>query len=153
MRIKINFFIIFVYKKIEILIICYTYNKNKTITSALLYKTEMTSKLPQIVVASSPRPKTSEIGGQRTKKPQKVVASLSSKTDEEKDDMPKFKKISDDISKRIQQGRTRLGLTQKQLAEKVSLLTNVIADYETGKAIHNRAEIQKILSVLESNAK
>lgn len=74
----------------------------------------------------------------------------------------KFKKIDSDDPKppqtlnhsvkiRIQQGRVAKKLTQKQLAQKLNLPVQIIAEYESGKAIPNRQILSKIGRVIGIN--
>ena len=56
----------------------------------------------------------------------------------------KHQKISSELSKRIQQGRLSKGLTQKQLANRLSIPVNEINEMENGKFIYNGQKISKI---------
>ena len=58
-------------------------------------------------------------------------------------------KISADIRKQIQQKRSALGLTQKQLAQKVNFPVSIINEIETGKAIYNPQQINKLKRFLK----
>ena len=60
----------------------------------------------------------------------------------------KHKKIDKELSKKIQQARLSKGLTQKDLANKLSLQTNIINDIECGRAIYNGQQISKIKRIL-----
>lgn len=51
----------------------------------------------------------------------------------------------------IQQGRVANKLTQKQLAHKLNLPVQTIAEYESGKAIPNRQILSKIGRVIGIN--
>lgn len=51
--------------------------------------------------------------------------------------------------KRIRQARKEKGLTQKQLAEKVSVHQNAIGEYERGEVIPSFAVMVKISEVLD----
>jgi len=54
------------------------------------------------------------------------------------------KKITNELRVQIQQGRASKGLTQKQLANSVNLPQSVINEIESGKAIYNYVQINKI---------
>ena len=59
------------------------------------------------------------------------------------------KKVSPELRKQIQQGRSALKWKQKDLAQKTNLPVSVINDIETGKAIYNPQHINKIKRVLK----
>ena len=59
------------------------------------------------------------------------------------------KKVSPELRKQIQQGRSALKLKQKDLAQKTNLPVSVINDIETGKAIYNPQHINKIKRILK----
>jgi putative transcription factor len=54
------------------------------------------------------------------------------------------KKIPNELRGQIQRGRASKGLTQKQLANSVNLPQSVINEIESGKAIYNHVQINKI---------
>jgi ribosome-binding protein aMBF1 (putative translation factor) len=118
----------------------------------------MQPRKPQIVVATA-RPQTVNTTGQHARKPQVVVAksnignTSTYQSKDDNDDIPKLKTVRQDLTKRIQQERTALGWTQKDLATKAQVQLAVVNEYESGKAINNQAEIQKILKALEAGAK
>ena len=56
----------------------------------------------------------------------------------------KHKKVSPELRKQLQQTRSSMGLTQKQLSQRVNFPVSVINDIETGKAIYNHQQINKI---------
>ena len=58
-------------------------------------------------------------------------------------------KISPELRKQIQQKRSSLGLTQKQLAQRVNFPVSIINEIETGKAIYNPQQINKIKRFLK----
>jgi len=60
----------------------------------------------------------------------------------------KHKKIDPELSKKIQQGRLSKGLTQKQLATKLSIPVNVINEMECGKFIHDGQKLSKVKRAL-----
>ncbi|KAJ7410888.1 Endothelial differentiation-related factor 1 like protein [Pitangus sulphuratus] len=53
-------------------------------------------------------------------------------------------RVSLEVGKVIQQGRQSKGLTQKDLATKINEKPQVIADYESGRAIPNNQVMGKI---------
>lgn len=112
----------------------------------------MQQRKPQIVVATN-RPQTANSTQQYIRKPQVVVASSANKVEDEKDDTPKLKAVRQDLSRRIQQERTALGWTQKELATNACVQLVVVNEYESGKALNNQTEIQKILKALEAGAR
>ena len=65
----------------------------------------------------------------------------------------KHKKVEQSISKLVQQVRTQKGMTQKELANKVSLSPAIINEIESGKAKYNPAHMNKIKRVLNINMK
>ena len=56
----------------------------------------------------------------------------------------KHQKISKELSKQIQQGRLSKGLTQKQLANQLSIPINEINQMESGQYLNNRQKISKV---------
>jgi ribosome-binding protein aMBF1 (putative translation factor) len=66
----------------------------------------------------------------------------------EKGDL-KHQKIDPKLSKEIQKHRLSMGLTQKQLANKLSIPSKLINDIETGKALYNGQQISKIKRFLK----
>ncbi len=58
------------------------------------------------------------------------------------------KKVDLKLSVRIQQARTKAGLTQKDLALKINEKTTVVNEYESGKAIPSNAVISKMEKAL-----
>jgi ribosome-binding protein aMBF1 (putative translation factor) len=61
----------------------------------------------------------------------------------------KHKKVSLELRTEIQQKRSLLKYTQKDLANKINLPVNIINDIETGKAMYNPSHIQKIKRILK----
>ena len=59
------------------------------------------------------------------------------------------KKVSPELRKQIQQGRSALKWKQKDLAQRTNLPISVINDIETGKAIYNPQHINKIKRILK----
>ena len=53
-------------------------------------------------------------------------------------------KITNELRSLIQKGRCSKGLTQKELANRINLPASVINDIESGKAIYNHVQINKI---------
>ena len=62
----------------------------------------------------------------------------------------KVKLTSSDIGKQIQDKRNSKGLSQKDLAQKVSVVPKIIIEIESGKAKHNPQLINKINRILNS---
>ena len=56
----------------------------------------------------------------------------------------KHQKISKELSKKIQQGRLSKGLTQKQLANQLSIPINEINQMENGQFMYNGQKIRKV---------
>tara|TARA_B100000579_G_scaffold46979_3_gene32790 strand:- start:199 stop:549 length:351 start_codon:yes stop_codon:yes gene_type:complete len=56
----------------------------------------------------------------------------------------KHKKIDTTLSKKIQQGRLSKNLTQKQLANRLSIPVNEINEMECGRFIYNGQKISKV---------
>jgi len=67
----------------------------------------------------------------------------------EKGEKLNHKKIDKELSHKIQKARLSKGLTQKQLANQLSLPDKVINEIETGKAIYNGQQIGKIKRFLK----
>ena len=61
----------------------------------------------------------------------------------------KHKKIDNELRISIQNARLSMGLTQKQLANKLSIPDKLINEIETGKAKYNGAQISKIKRFLK----
>ena len=59
------------------------------------------------------------------------------------------KKVGMELRKQIQQKRSSLGMTQKQLAQRVNFPVSIINEIETGKAIYNPQQINKIKRFLK----
>lgn len=71
----------------------------------------------------------------------------SAKLDRETEELH-HEKVSLDVGRLIQQGRTEKKLTQKDLATKINEKPQVIMDYESGRAIPNNQILGKIERVL-----
>jgi len=65
----------------------------------------------------------------------------------------KIKKTPAEIGKIIQGRRTAMGLTQKELAQRINIPAKTILEIESGKAKHNPQVISKIKRALELTAK
>ena len=68
----------------------------------------------------------------------------------DKTEIGKIKKLDHKIGKVIAQKRTQLKLSQKQLAQRINIKPEIIAQYESGKANPNQnllMRLQKILGV------
>tara|TARA_B100000795_G_C22451241_1_gene305659 strand:- start:21 stop:428 length:408 start_codon:yes stop_codon:yes gene_type:complete len=73
---------------------------------------------------------------------------VNSKKMEEATEVFKIAKISTEVRKAIQKGRTGKSLTQKELATKINVKSTIINDYESGKAIPNNYVLGKMEKVL-----
>ena len=79
-----------------------------------------------------------------------IATSGSSSATTRKDDSDKQLKVSAKFfSKAVQQARMAKGMSQKDLASKVNVKTQVMGDYESGKAVPNGQIISKIEKTLE----
>uniref|UniRef100_A0A8C6KA92 Endothelial differentiation related factor 1 n=1 Tax=Nothobranchius furzeri TaxID=105023 RepID=A0A8C6KA92_NOTFU len=74
---------------------------------------------------------------------QHLVTKNTAKLDRETEELH-HDRVPLEVGKVIQQGRQEKGLTQKDLATKINEKPQVIADYETGKAIPNNQVMGKI---------
>ena len=54
------------------------------------------------------------------------------------------------IQKAIQQSRLACKMSQKELAKQLNVTTNVIVDYENGKAVPNNAFIAKMEKIMNT---
>lgn len=81
----------------------------------------------------------------KVKKDNKNVLQKDSKLEQRigEGDM-KHQKISKELSKQIQQGRLSKGLTQKQLANQLSIPVNEINQMENGQYLNNKQKISKV---------
>ncbi len=74
---------------------------------------------------------------------------LNTKVLDENTDGGHIETVSKSTSQAIRDGRLAMGgMTQKALAVKVNIQTNVLADYESGKAIPNQEVLNKLEKVL-----
>jgi putative transcription factor len=74
---------------------------------------------------------------------------LNTKVLDENTDGGHIETVSKSTSLAIRDGRLAMnGMTQKVLASKVNILPNVLADYESGKAIPNQEILNKLEKVL-----
>ncbi|XP_067295969.1 endothelial differentiation-related factor 1 homolog [Pseudorasbora parva] len=78
---------------------------------------------------------------------QHLVTKNTAKLDHETEELH-HQRVSLEVGKVIQKARQDQGLTQKDLATKISEKPQVIADYECGKAIPNNQVMGKIERVL-----
>ena len=76
---------------------------------------------------------------------QKLI-SIEKKAD---NDNLKHDKITKELRIQIQQARSSKGLTQKQLANQINIPLQKISEIETGKAIYNHNDINKIKRFLK----
>jgi len=74
---------------------------------------------------------------------QHVITKNTAKLDRETEEL-QHQRVSLDVGKTIQLGRQNKNLTQKDLATKINEKPQVIAEYESGKAIPNNQVIGKI---------
>ncbi|KAF7687290.1 endothelial differentiation-related factor 1 homolog [Silurus meridionalis] len=74
---------------------------------------------------------------------QHVVTKNTAKLDRETEELH-HDRVALGVGKVMQQGRQNKGLTQKDLATKINEKPQVIADYESGKAIPNNQVMGKI---------
>ncbi|KAL4825831.1 hypothetical protein H8958_011719 [Nasalis larvatus] len=77
----------------------------------------------------------------------KNTAKLDRETEELHHD-----RVTLEVGKVIQQGRQSKGLTQKDLATKINEKPQVIADYESGRAIPNNQVLGKIERAIDQDA-
>ncbi|CAB9528175.1 Multiprotein-bridging factor [Seminavis robusta] len=70
--------------------------------------------------------------------------ALSAKKLEEADDVGKIARVDKSLSKAIMQARTAKKMTQKELATAINEKPQVVAEYESGKAIPNPQIISKL---------
>ena len=93
-------------------------------------------------------------GNDKDKPKKHYEKSKAQKIDEmEQEGDLKHKKVEQSISKIIQQIRVQKGMTQKDLANKVSLSPAIINEIESGKAKYNPTHINKIKRILNINMK
>ncbi|KAK5611720.1 Endothelial differentiation- factor 1 [Crenichthys baileyi] len=78
---------------------------------------------------------------------QHLVTKNTAKLDRETEELH-HDRVPLEVGKVIQQGRQEKGMTQKDLATKINEKPQVIADYETGKAIPNNQVLGKIERVI-----
>mmetsp|Transcript_13908 Transcript_13908/g.32313 ORF Transcript_13908/g.32313 Transcript_13908/m.32313 type:complete len:118 (+) Transcript_13908:355-708(+) len=69
---------------------------------------------------------------------------MSAKKLEEADDVGKIAKVDKSLSKAIMQARTAKKMTQKELATAINEKPQVVAEYESGKAVPNPQIISKL---------
>ncbi|NXM01666.1 EDF1 factor, partial [Tyrannus savana] len=74
---------------------------------------------------------------------QHFITKNTAKLDRETEELH-HDRVSLEVGKVIQQGRQSKGLTQKDLATKINEKPQVIADYESGRAIPNNQVMGKI---------
>jgi putative transcription factor len=73
-----------------------------------------------------------------------TAAGMSAKKLEEADDVGTLVKVDRSLSKAIMQARTAAKLTQKELATAINEKPQVVAEYESGKALPNAQIIGKL---------
>jgi len=70
------------------------------------------------------------------------------------DDIPKLNKMPREYALAITNGRTSMGISQKELAQKLSVKDNIIRDYENCQiANFNMGFLKKILRILKVDPK
>ena len=80
----------------------------------------------------------------------KVIDSKANKIEKQvEDDDLKHKKITSELRQLIIKGRVTNKLTQKELSQKCNFPVQIINDIETGKAIYNHVQINKIKRILK----
>jgi len=77
----------------------------------------------------------------------KVNSSRLRKLDN--DELPTLPKVTPGMKAAIVQGRQLKNMTQKDLAEKLSVKPSIIQDYESGKCVPNSQFISRMERVLE----
>uniref|UniRef100_A0A670JXB1 Endothelial differentiation related factor 1 n=1 Tax=Podarcis muralis TaxID=64176 RepID=A0A670JXB1_PODMU len=82
-------------------------------------------------------------GGAAGQNKQHSITKNTAKLDRETEELH-HDRVPLEVGKVIQQGRQGKGLTQKDLATKINEKPQVIADYESGKAIPNNQVLGKI---------
>uniref|UniRef100_A0A670YHF1 Endothelial differentiation related factor 1 n=1 Tax=Pseudonaja textilis TaxID=8673 RepID=A0A670YHF1_PSETE len=90
--------------------------------------------------AGGPPPSPAGAAGQNK---QHSITKNTAKLDRETEELH-HDRVPLEVGKVIQQGRQNKGLTQKDLATKINEKPQVIADYESGKAIPNNQVLGKI---------
>lgn len=80
------------------------------------------------------------------------IVTNANKIDKEEDTF-KHPTISLSVAKKISQARVEKKLTQKELAQQLSLPFKIIQDYEAGKAIPNAMILNKIEKILNKRVR
>ncbi len=97
--------------------------------------------------------KSNNFGGSDSKENKVKISNsqLKAKSIEKKaeNDTLKHKKITNELRTNIQKARTSKSLTQKQLAAALRMPVQKIQDIESGKAIYNGNDINKIKNYLK----
>ncbi|KAL4623340.1 hypothetical protein GN956_G19445 [Arapaima gigas] len=83
------------------------------------------------------------VAGAAGQNKQHLVTKNTAKLDRETEELH-HERVPLEVGKVIQQGRQNKGLTQKDLATKINEKPQIIADYESGKAIPNNQIMGKI---------
>ena len=94
--------------------------------------------------------KSQDKGNEIKKKSSGDIISKKIEKKVQEDDL-KHKKIPNDLKQIIIQGRCSNKMSQKQLAQKCNFPLQVISDIESGKAIYNHVQINKIKRILKIN--
>lgn len=80
-----------------------------------------------------------------------VKQTNPSNTNNEEEQIEKVKYVPQNISRRIIDARTKLGLTQVQFAQQAGINVNVLKAYENGSTVPNQQELQRIGKVAKEN--
>lgn len=84
-----------------------------------------------------------------TKKVDNATQKLLSVEKKADNDILKHDKITLELRQNIQKGRSSKGLTQKQLANNINMPLQKIQEIESGKAIYNGKDINRIKRFLK----
>ena len=84
-----------------------------------------------------------------TKKVDNATQKLLSVEKKADNDILKHDKITNELRVKIQQGRSSKGFTQKQFANNLSMSLQKIQEIESGKAIYNGKDINRIKRFLK----
>ena len=79
----------------------------------------------------------------------KIDPNIKNVEKQVEEDNLKHKKITPELKQQIIKGRCSQKLTQKELAQKCNFPLQIINDIETGKAIYNQQQINKIKRILK----
>ena len=95
------------------------------------------------------QPNKETVGKEKAKKANTDTIQKDTKLEKKiEDGNLKHQKIDSELSKQIQQRRLSKGLTQKQLANQLSIPVNEINEMESGRFVHNGQKISKVKRIL-----